>query len=71
MQQRDKKGRFLPTGEKTKPRKPFNQRYIKASDVMSSQNDLDAAFLAGFDTARRVNKTFSANSCLQAWREIN
>ena len=62
MQKRDKLGKFLPIGDKPKPRKSFNQRYVKV-DL------LDAAFLAGFETARRVPKTFSGKGCLQAWKE--
>jgi len=69
MQPRNKKGQFMPIGKTTKKRKPFNQRYVKAGEVVTSQDDLDAAFLAGFETARRVAKTFSAKGCLQAWRE--
>lgn len=69
MQKRDNKGRFLPMGKTKKTRKPFNKRYVKADEAVTSQDDLDAAFLVGFETARRVAKTFSAKGCLQAWRE--
>lgn len=64
-QNRDKKGRFMPTGESN----PFNRKWIRRDKAVTSQVDLDAAFLAGFETARRVAKTFSAKGCLQAWRE--
>ena len=63
---RDKKGRFLPTGESN----PFNRKWVRRDkNLQANQSDLDAAFLAGFETARRVAKTFSAKGCLQAWRE--
>jgi len=66
MQKRDKKGRFLPAGESN----PFNRKWIRRDkNAPTNQVDLDDAFLAGFETARRVAKTFSAKGCLQAWRE--
>jgi len=64
--QRDNKGRFIATGESN----PFNRKWVRRDKSATvNQGDLDAAFLAGFETARRVAKTFSAKGCLQAWRE--
>ena len=68
MQKRDKKGRFLPVGKVAKKRKPFNERYIKVGE---SIDDLDNAFLDGFERGRRLKVTISANEALKAWRVDN
>ena len=64
IQKRDKKGRFLPVGKVAKKRKPFNERYIKVGE---SIDDLDNAFLDGFERGRRLKVTISANEALKAW----
>ena len=68
MQKRDKKGRFLPVGKVAKKRKPFTERYIKVGE---SIDDLDNAFLDGFERGRRLKVTISANEALKAWRVDN
>jgi len=72
MQKRDKKGRFLPVGKVAKKRKPFNERYIKVGEsINTNQDDLDNAFLDGFERGRRLKVTISANEALKAWLADN
>ena len=64
---RDKKGRFVAIGKKAKERASFNQRYKKASEVNALIED---AYKAGFETARRVPKTFGVKQCYEGFKSF-
>ena len=64
MRKRDSKGRFLPNG---KPKKHFNQRYVK-------MENFDDAFLDAFELGVRATKdrrVLSAAQCLKDWKKEN
>lgn len=65
---RDKKGRFLPSDPPSK----FALKYVKRSEVSklsASKDDIDAAFMAGFEVARRTPKTHGVKAALDAYRQ--
>lgn len=62
---RDKKGRFATDLKKVRPH--FNQRYKTVKEVNELVED---AFREGFETARRVPKTFGVNQCLEGFKSL-
>jgi len=61
MQKRDSKGRFLPHGEKAKPRLKFKERYAKLSE-------LDDAFLDGYERGVEMGR-YKGKDALRAWKD--
>lgn len=65
---RDKKGRFTPSNPPSK----FALKYIKRSEIATdsvSSDDIDAAFKAGFEVARRTAKTHGVKAALEAYKQ--
>lgn len=66
---RDKKGRFIASG---KPNK-FNQKWIRRDKVTVKADGVavENAYRSGFETARRMPKTFGVNECFKGFLENN
>jgi hypothetical protein len=67
MKNRDKKGRFVASGEPN----PFNRKWVRRDSVQPvAAKDADAErelYILAFKTARRLAITFDANSCYEAY----
>lgn len=61
---RDKTGRFLPHGEKTKPKLKFKEKFISRKEHKDKIAD---AYLDGWQNAKRLKNTVSAGESLQAY----
>ena len=61
---RDVKGRFIPSGEKKKPKLRFKEKFISKAVHKDMLKD---AFLDGFKIAERGKGKLSAGQCLQEY----
>ena len=64
---RDKTGRFLPIGEKAKPKLKFKDKFVSKKEVKEKIAD---AYLDGFQNAKRLKNTVSASESLQAYMKL-
>lgn len=63
----EKTGRFLPIGEKAKPKLKFKDKFVSRKEL---KDKIANAYLDGFQNAKRLKNTVSAGESLQAYMKL-